>query len=203
MFAGAADGGSDDEYLAVVTGCLAHGQTYRLTRTITSIMEAKPGRQLVIVRYRPDHFWGYSWINNGYDIPTQHVIWARDTEPRRIESAAAVRVQRSPGVVARFRRKRGSCRRRTGLLPGILLQPNSSCSPILLPRFGLRRLLEDADFRRGRGRGAVPDSWRWCHFRSGSTGLLRCFRLHRWWSRQRHSIGPDPHSCCCGNTRRR
>jgi hypothetical protein len=44
-------------------------------------MEAKPGKQLVIVRYRPDHFWGYSWINNGYDIPTQHVIWARDTEP--------------------------------------------------------------------------------------------------------------------------
>ena len=48
---------------------------------ITGIMEAKPGRQLVIVRYRPNHFWGYSWINNGYDIPTQHVIWARDTEP--------------------------------------------------------------------------------------------------------------------------
>jgi hypothetical protein len=48
---------------------------------INNIMESKPGRQLVIVRYRPDHFWGYSWINNGYDIPTQHVIWARDTEP--------------------------------------------------------------------------------------------------------------------------
>jgi hypothetical protein len=48
---------------------------------IDGIMKAKPGRQLVIVRYRPDHFWGYSWINNGYDIPTQHVIWARDTEP--------------------------------------------------------------------------------------------------------------------------
>jgi hypothetical protein len=31
-------------------------------------MEAKPGRQLVIVRYRPDHSCGYSWINNGYDI---------------------------------------------------------------------------------------------------------------------------------------
>jgi hypothetical protein len=48
---------------------------------INRIMESKPGRQLVMVRYRPDHFWGYSWINNGYDIPTQHVIWARDTEP--------------------------------------------------------------------------------------------------------------------------
>jgi hypothetical protein len=50
-------------------------------QAISGIMEAKPGRQLVIVRYRPDHFWAYSWINNGYDILTQHVIWARDTEP--------------------------------------------------------------------------------------------------------------------------
>jgi hypothetical protein len=48
---------------------------------IEGIMEGKPGGQLVIVRYSPDHFWGYSWINNGYDIPTQHVIWARDMEP--------------------------------------------------------------------------------------------------------------------------
>ncbi len=50
-------------------------------RDITRMMEAKAGKQLVIVRYRPDHFWGYSWINNGYDIPGEHVIWARDTEP--------------------------------------------------------------------------------------------------------------------------
>ena len=48
---------------------------------IHHIMEAKPGGQLVIVRYRPDHLWENDWINNGYDIPTQHVIWARDTEP--------------------------------------------------------------------------------------------------------------------------
>jgi hypothetical protein len=48
---------------------------------INRILESKPGRQLVLVRYSPHHFWGYSWINNGYDIPTQHVIWARDTEP--------------------------------------------------------------------------------------------------------------------------
>jgi hypothetical protein len=50
-------------------------------RDITRVMEAKAGKQVVMVRYRPDHFWGYSWINNGYDIPTEHVIWARDTEP--------------------------------------------------------------------------------------------------------------------------
>jgi hypothetical protein len=45
------------------------------------IMESKPGKQLVIVRYRSDHFWVNDWIYNGYDIPTQHVIWARDSEP--------------------------------------------------------------------------------------------------------------------------
>ncbi|MGC2399217.1 MAG: hypothetical protein WA510_05525 [Acidobacteriaceae bacterium] len=50
-------------------------------QAVTGIMEAKPGKQMVVVRYRPDHFWAYSWINNGYDIPSQHVIWARDTEP--------------------------------------------------------------------------------------------------------------------------
>ena len=50
-------------------------------RDITRMMESKPGKQLVMVRYRPGHFWGYSWINNGYDIATEHVIWARDTEP--------------------------------------------------------------------------------------------------------------------------
>jgi hypothetical protein len=48
---------------------------------IHHIMESKAGKQLVIVRYRPEHLWENDWINNGYDIPTQHVIWARDTEP--------------------------------------------------------------------------------------------------------------------------
>jgi hypothetical protein len=50
-------------------------------RDITRILDAKAGKQLVIVRYRPDHFWGYSWINNGHDLQSEHVIWARDTEP--------------------------------------------------------------------------------------------------------------------------
>jgi hypothetical protein len=45
------------------------------------ILESKSGKQLVIVRYRPDHFWVNDWIYNGYDIPNQHVIWARDSEP--------------------------------------------------------------------------------------------------------------------------
>jgi hypothetical protein len=48
---------------------------------IHRIMETKAGKQLVIVRYGSDHLWENDWINNGYNIPTQHVIWARDTEP--------------------------------------------------------------------------------------------------------------------------
>jgi hypothetical protein len=48
---------------------------------IHQIMESKPGKQLVIVRYRPDHDWLNDWIYNGYDITGQHVIWARDSEP--------------------------------------------------------------------------------------------------------------------------
>jgi hypothetical protein len=48
---------------------------------IHHLIEAKPGKQLVIVRYGPDHLWENDWINNGYDIANQHAIWARDTEP--------------------------------------------------------------------------------------------------------------------------
>ena len=48
---------------------------------IHKIMDSKTGQQLVLVRYRPDHFWVNDWIYNGYDIPSQHVIWARDSEP--------------------------------------------------------------------------------------------------------------------------
>jgi hypothetical protein len=48
---------------------------------IHHIMEAKPGKQLIIVRYGSDHSWLNDWIANGYDIATQHAIWARDSEP--------------------------------------------------------------------------------------------------------------------------
>jgi hypothetical protein len=48
---------------------------------IHHIMEAKPSKQLIIVRYRSNHSWLNDWIYNGYDIPSQHAIWARDSEP--------------------------------------------------------------------------------------------------------------------------
>jgi hypothetical protein len=48
---------------------------------IHQIVQTKAGKQLIIVRYRPDHFWINDWIANGYDLATQHAIWARDSEP--------------------------------------------------------------------------------------------------------------------------
>jgi hypothetical protein len=43
--------------------------------------EKMPGKQLIFVRYGPHHPWPDSWINNGADVASQKVIWARDTEP--------------------------------------------------------------------------------------------------------------------------
>jgi hypothetical protein len=48
---------------------------------IHHIIDSKPGKQLVIVRYGAGHLWQNDWIYNGYDIPSQHAIWARDSEP--------------------------------------------------------------------------------------------------------------------------
>jgi hypothetical protein len=62
------------------TWMIQNGQT-PASQDIHQIMESKPGKQLVIIHYRPDHFWWNDWVYNGYDIPTQHVIWARDSEP--------------------------------------------------------------------------------------------------------------------------
>jgi len=49
---------------------------------IVTYVNQLPGRQLIFVRYDDRHFWGDSWVNNGADVASQKVIWARDTEPR-------------------------------------------------------------------------------------------------------------------------
>jgi hypothetical protein len=56
-------------------------------RAINKWLLTKPGKQLVIVHYRPGHFWGDSWVHNGADPATQKVIWARDTEPAESNDA--------------------------------------------------------------------------------------------------------------------
>ena len=50
---------------------------------IVSELSSQPGRQLAIVRYRPDHPpLGNEWVNNDADLEHAKVIWARDMGPK-------------------------------------------------------------------------------------------------------------------------
>lgn len=53
-----------------------------LTRArIIAFLNTRPGKQLVIVRYNPDHDLSHEWVYNSPSISAAHIVWAREMGP--------------------------------------------------------------------------------------------------------------------------
>jgi hypothetical protein len=57
-----------------------HGNPVRRI-AVNQTLAARPGKQLVIVRYSPQHIFQDEWIYNQADIDRSRVVWARDLGP--------------------------------------------------------------------------------------------------------------------------
>ena len=53
----------------------------RQKASVASILDGIPGNHLVLVHYPQGHDYDKEWVYNGYDIPSQRIIWAHDLDP--------------------------------------------------------------------------------------------------------------------------
>jgi len=49
-------------------------------REIEQNLVSRPGRDLVIVRYKPDHNWYHEWVYNHAEIDASKIVWAREMD---------------------------------------------------------------------------------------------------------------------------
>lgn len=53
----------------------------RQKASVVSILDGIPGNHLVLVHYPQGHDQDREWVYNGYNIPSQRIIWAHDLDP--------------------------------------------------------------------------------------------------------------------------